>query len=152
MSKIDTLHPKIRAEVQELVNTINNTILTSNVKMIVTQGLRTFAEQDALYKQVPKVTNAKGGQSIHNYGLAFDFCLKKDKTAIWDTMKDFDGDKHSDWMEIVDLFKSKGYVWGGDFKSIKDAPHFEKSFGNTWKQLLAMKNAGKVDKDGYITL
>lgn len=152
MSKIDTLHPKIRAEVEELVNEVNTKILTSDIKMIVTQGLRTFAEQDALYKQVPKVTNAKGGQSIHNYGLAFDFCLKKGKTAIWDTMKDFDGDKHSDWMEVVDLFKSKGYVWGGDFKSIKDAPHFEKSFGNTWKQLLALKNAGKVDKDGYIIL
>ena len=45
----------------------------------VVQGLRTFAEQDALFAQGRSkkgqiVTNAKGGQSNHNYGLAVDLC------------------------------------------------------------------------------
>ena len=152
MSKIDTLHPLIREEVRTLANKANDILLTGSVDMLVTCGLRTFAEQDALYKQVPKVTNAKGGQSIHNYGLAFDFCLVQAGKPIWVDSKDFDGDGIADWMEVVKLFKAAGYVWGGDFRSIHDAPHFEKTFGHTWQQLLAIKQASKIDKDGYVIL
>lgn len=151
MSKIDTLSPLIRAEVQAGVDYVNANILTGSVNMVVTQGLRTFAEQDALFAKKPKVTNAKGGQSIHNYGLAFDFCLVDGKTTIWDTNKDYDGDKHPDWMEVVAYFKSLGYVWGGDFKSITDKPHFEKTFGHTWQQLLAIKKSGKTE-NGYVII
>lgn len=151
MSKILTLHPKIREEVKTLVEKCNNEILTSGVKMLVTQGLRTFEEQDKLYNQRPKVTNAKGGQSMHNYGLAFDFCLFQGGKTIWDTTKDFDGDKQSDWLEVVKVFKDAGYKWGGDFKSISDKPHFEKTFGKTWQQLWGLKRSGKT-VGGYVTL
>ena len=58
--------------------------------------------------------------------------------------KDYDGDKVADWVEVVKIFKSYGWFWGGDFKSIKDSPHFEKTFGKT---LLADYNAGKVITD-----
>lgn len=151
MSKIDTLHPLIREEVQKLVNHVNENILTGNVKMIVTCGLRTFEEQFHLYAQRPKVTNAKAGQSIHNYGLAFDFCLVDGKKTIWDVASDFDGDKQPDWMEVVKVFKTAGYTWGGDFRSFKDAPHFEKTFGHTWQQLLELKKAGKTE-NGYVVI
>ena len=151
MSKIDTLHLKIRAEVHTLVDHINTNVLKSSVQMIVTQGLRTFDEQTKLYNQRPKVTNAKAGESIHNYGLAFDFCLAVGSKLIWETNKDFDGDKFPDWMEVVKVFKDAGYTWGGDFKSIHDAPHFEKTFGHTWKQLLQLKNDGKT-QNGYVIL
>ena len=151
MSKIDTLHPLIKAEVLELVTHVNTVILTGKVKMIVTQGLRTFDEQNKLFAQRPKVTNAKGGQSIHNYGLAFDFCLADGGRTIWDTVKDFDNDKIADWMEVVKVFKAAGYVWGGDFRSITDRPHFEKTFGHTWQQLLAIKQSGKTE-NGYVII
>ena len=151
MSKIDTLHPLIREEVRKLVDVINTTVLKSNVKMIVTQGLRTFDEQTKLYNQKPKVTNAKAGQSLHNYGLAFDFCLADGGRTIWDTVKDFDNDKIADWMEVVKVFKAAGYVWGGDFRSIVDKPHFEKTFGHTWQQLLAIKQSGKTE-NGYVII
>ncbi len=151
MSKIDTLHPLIKAEVLELVTHVNTVILTGKVKMIVTQGLRTFDEQNKLFAQQPKVTNAKGGQSIHNYGLAFDFCLADGGRTIWDTVKDFDNDKVPDWMEVVKVFKAAGYVWGGDFRSITDRPHFEKTFGHTWQQLLAIKQSGKTE-NGYVII
>ena len=151
MSKIDTLHPLIKAEVLELVTHVNTVILTGKVKMIVTQGLRTFDEQNKLFAQRPKVTNAKGGQSIHNYGLAFDFCLADGGRTIWDTVKDFDNDKVADWMEVVKVFKAAGYTWGGDFRSIVDRPHFEKTFGHTWQQLLAIKQSGKTE-NGYVII
>lgn len=151
MSKIDTLHPLIREEVRKLVNHVNTMVLTDDVKMLVTCGLRTFEEQFHLYAKRPKVTNAKGGQSIHNYGLAFDFCLVQHGKTIWDVAKDFDGDKQPDWMEVVAVFKAAGYTWGGDFRSITDRPHFEKTFGHTWQQLLELKKANKTE-NGYVII
>lgn len=50
------------------------------------------------------MTNAKAGQSIHNYGLAVDICMMIDgKTASWDTAKDWDNDKVADWYECVKI-------------------------------------------------
>jgi len=151
MTKIQSLHPTIKDEAQTLVDTANTEILKSGVKMLVTQGLRTFDEQQALFNQRPKVTNAMPGQSFHNYGLAFDFCLVQGDRTIWDTAKDFDLDGTSDWMEVVALFKSHGYAWGGNFRSISDKPHFEKTFGHTWQQLLALRKAGKTE-NGYVII
>lgn len=46
-------------------------------------GIRTYDEQDALYNKRPRVTRARGGQSMHNFGLAADFCLFRDGQDIW---------------------------------------------------------------------
>lgn len=63
---------------------------------------------------------------MHNYGLAFDICLELDgKIISWDVDKDFDDDRIADWMEVVDVFKALGFKWGGDWKTLKDMPHFE---------------------------
>ena len=136
LERIEKLHPFIKDEVKKLVDTINTSILTGTAKVRIAQGLRTFAEQDILYKQRPKVTNAKGGDSIHNYGLAVDIVLVIDgKTASWDVKKDFDKDAQSDWMEVVQVFKKAGYSWGGDWRTFKDMPHFEKTKGLTLQQI-----------------
>jgi peptidoglycan L-alanyl-D-glutamate endopeptidase CwlK len=58
----------------------------------------------------------------------------------WDTLADFDRDGESDWSEVVAVFEAAGYVWGGRFSSIKDNPHFEKTFGNNWRVLLDRYN------------
>ncbi|MEK4474367.1 M15 family metallopeptidase [Paenibacillus sp. FSL R7-0048] len=114
------------------------------VNIVITQGLRTIAEQDALYAQGRTkpgsiVTNAKGGTSYHNYGLAIDFglLLPDGKQVSWDLKRDGDGDKVADWMEVVQEAKALGFEWGGDFVSIKDAPHFQITFGLTTSQLRA---------------
>lgn len=139
--RIKLLHPKIRDEVQEIIKECNS-ILAENIQVRIVQGLRTIEEQDNLYslgrtKPGKKVTNAKGGSSFHNYGLAVDFCLLiNNKEISWDIHKDFDKDNKADWLEIVEIFKKYGFKWGGDFKSIKDYPHFEKTFNNTWQILL----------------
>jgi peptidoglycan L-alanyl-D-glutamate endopeptidase CwlK len=154
LDRIQTLHPKIRQEVADLYKSKIIPALTGNAFCRFAYTLRTFKEQDALYaqgrsnlfdskgKRLGIVTNAKGGQSIHNYGLALDIVLIIDgKVASWDVTKDLDGDKTSDWMEVVKIFKDAGWTWGGDWKSFKDAPHLEKTFGYTWKQLLAKHQA-----------
>ncbi|WP_187477825.1 M15 family metallopeptidase [Amniculibacterium sp. G2-70] len=150
--RISQLHPSVRAEVTRIIEEIDNA-LTGRAAVRISQGLRTFAEQDEIYAQGrsnpgKKVTNAKGGQSIHNYGLAVDIVLIIDgKTASWDTVKDWDNDKVADWYECVKIFAKYGWDWGGNWKTFKDLPHFEKK-GYTWRGLLAKKR----DKSNYVIL
>ena len=74
--RVSKLHPKVR---DEAAKAIDNAELgfPPNMAMRVVQGLRTIAEQNALYAKGrtspgPIVTKAKGGSSYHNYGLAID--------------------------------------------------------------------------------
>ena len=105
------------------------------------QVYRTFEQQAALYakgRTAPgdKVTNAKPGQSYHNYGLAADIVLLLPGGQVsWDRRVDLDKDGRSDWDEVVYVFKQYGWKWGGDWISFKDYPHFEKSFGLSVKEL-----------------
>lgn len=146
--RISKLHPSVRSEVEKIINECN-AVLTGKAKVRISQGLRTFAEQDALFKQRPKITKAKGGQSIHNYGFAVDIVLIIDgKTASWDTQKDWDNDKVSDWNECVKIFAKYGWNWGGNWANFKDLPHFDKIGFNNWRTLIDKPK----DKKGYIIL
>ena len=150
-TRISKLHPSIRAEVTTIIQECD-AALTGKAKVRVTQGLRTFAEQDALYQQgrtTPgkKVTNAKAGHSVHNYGFAVDICLIIDgKAASWDTAKDWDNDQVADWYECVKIFAKHGWAWGGKWKTFKDLPHFEKKGFNNWRTLAKLKK----DKNDYV--
>lgn len=129
IDRILLLHPSIRDRVKDWYLEINKQ-LPKGVRLRFTHTYRSIEEQNALFNQKPKVTNAKGGQSLHNYGLAFDIViLKEDINGKW--VADWKVDKH--WLKVVEYFKSKGFVWGGDFKSIIDPPHFEWNLGKTWK-------------------
>jgi len=157
--RIDKLHPIVRDEVKNIIAECD-AALTGKAKIRITQGLRTFDEQTQLYaigrtKAGKKVTNAKAGQSIHNYGLAVDMCLIIDgKTASWDTAKDWDDDKIADWYECVKIFAKHGWQWGGNWKTFKDLPHFEKKkiartaseLKVSWRALIKLPK----DKDGYV--
>jgi peptidoglycan L-alanyl-D-glutamate endopeptidase CwlK len=100
-----------------------------------------------LFKKIPKVTNAKGGQSIHNYGFAVDMVLIIDgKIASWDIKKDWDNDKISDWDECVKIFAKYGWSWGGSWVKFKDFPHFEKIGFNNWRVLINKEK----DSEGYV--
>jgi len=141
IDRIKTAHPKIREQLLQDYTNANN-LLGKGVRLRFAYVYRSNAEQDALFNKRPKVTNAKGSQSIHNYGLAFDIVMLYDndgngtfEEASYSMIKDFDKDSKADWMEVTNYFKSKGYTWGGDWKSFKDAPHFEMNFGHTWRTL-----------------
>ena len=157
--RTDKLHPIVRDEVKKIIAECD-AALTGKAKIRITQGLRTFDEQAQLYavgrtKAGKKVTNAKAGQSIHNYGLAVDMCLIIDgKTASWDTAKDWDNDKIADWYECVKIFAKHGWEWGGNWRTFKDLPHFEKKkiaramseLKVSWRALVKLPK----DKDGYV--
>lgn len=151
--RIQKLHPSVREEVVEIIKECDVS-LTGKAKIRITQGLRTFEEQDILYSQGrtkpgKKVTNTKAGQSIHNYGFAVDICMIIDKKeASWDIAKDWDNDKVADWYECVKIFAKYGWEWGGNWKTFKDMSHFDKRNLNSWKKLSKLKK----DKNGYVIL
>lgn len=155
IARINLLHPLLRQDAVAVLAEAERA-LTGRAFLRVASTLRTMEEQTALYRQgrsTPgkKVTNAKAGQSIHNYGLALDIVLVVDgKVASWDVKMDWDGDKQSDWMEVVNIFKRHGWSWGGDWRTFKDMPHFEKTFGYAWDRLKIWYDAKKHDKDGYV--
>jgi len=147
LPRIKLLHPKIANEIASLIDAAEKEI-SPNISIRIVEGFRSFKEQDALYAQGRtkpggKVTQAKGGQSYHNYGLAIDFAFltNEGKQLSWDTAKDWDSDNMADWLEVVQVFVKAGYTWGGIWK-FKDQPHFEKIFGYNWKQLLKKYNEG----------
>ena len=153
LKRIAKLHPSVRNEATKIIQECD-AALTGKAKVRVTQGLRTFVEQDNLYQQGrtkpgKKVTNAKAGQSIHNYGFAVDICLIIDgKIASWDTTKDWDNDQIADWYECVKIFAKYGWEWGGNWKKIKDLPHFDKRGFNNWRVLSKLK----LDTSGYVII
>lgn len=147
-NRIATLHPMVRDEVTKIINECNEK-LTGRSQVRISQALRTFAEQDALEKKRPRVTRAKGGQSVHNYGFAVDIVLIIDgKEASWDTHKDWDNDGIADWDECVLVFAKYGWSWGGNWATFKDMPHFDKIGYNNWRVLINKPR----DNQGYIKI
>jgi peptidoglycan L-alanyl-D-glutamate endopeptidase CwlK len=150
LDRIELAHPKIKDELRTQYLECNK-MLPKNCRLRFAYVFRSPEEQSSLFKKRPKVTNANAWQSIHNYGLAFDIVLLYDndgngtfEEASWSLVKDIDKDKTPEWTEVVNYFKSKGWTWGGDWKSFKDAPHFEKTFGYTWRTLKPLIDSGKV--------
>jgi peptidoglycan L-alanyl-D-glutamate endopeptidase CwlK len=151
LSRIETLHPKLRLEAKDIYIQICR-CLTGRAQVRFTQTFRSVAEQHALYAQgrtMPGkiVTWAEGGRSYHNYGLAVDICFLVDgKTISWDTLKDHDGDGLADWMECAKVFENHGWQWGGRWTGGKtDMPHFQKTFGKTTTWLAEQaKKTGRV--------
>ena len=133
-SRIDlsVLHPVFAAKVLEL----HLNCLARGAAYFATSGLRTFGEQNDLYalgRTVPNVdatpqnpmggtvTNAKGGRSYHNWGLAVDFALDKDTTKAglqpnW---------KPEAYVILGEEARKLGLEWGGDWLSFKDYPHVQ---------------------------
>lgn len=146
IDRTNLLHPAVKQEVIDIITKVESGFPVS-MQVRIVQGLRTIAEQDALYAKGrttpgPKVTNAKGGSSFHNYGLAIDFAIMHDKDGngtyeelSWDTAKDFDRDGVIDWQEMVRAFTAAGWEWGGAFRTFPDLPHIQKTFNHTVKQL-----------------
>ena len=82
-------------------------------------GTRTYKEQDALYRKRPRVTKARGGQSMHNFGIAWDIGIFKGKEYFGD---------HPLYAKVGKLYtQTPGITWGGTWTSFVDQPHYQLS-------------------------
>ena len=93
------------------------------VKVFLTATYRSKEEQDILYAKGrttkgPKVTNAKGLQSPHNFkpSMALDVAFDVNGKTDWN-------DKY--FILFAPYMKNPNITWGGGFKSIPDKPHYE---------------------------
>lgn len=132
IKNMGAINPKVKDLAIELV--IRSYHIGINVQ--ITSGLRTYAEQTKLYNQgrtTPGniVTNAKAGQSIHNFGLALDYVLISEDgdKAFWDINRNMNGNQVRDWFEVAAIGKQLGFAWGGDWRSFKDYPHLDMQKG-----------------------
>jgi peptidoglycan LD-endopeptidase CwlK len=157
IERIKTAHPKLREDLEKIYHEANNRLGKSRLRFAYV--FRSFEEQTKLFRSGKNVTKADAGQSYHNYGLAVDIVLLLDKngdgifeTASWDTKADWDKDNIADWVEVVKVFEKYGWEWGGSWKSFKDLPHFQKTFGYKWQQLKVLHAAKKVDSEGYVLI
>ena len=117
--RLSKVHPELARRVQLLIAAM---LVRGHVVEVV-QGLRTFAEQEALYAQGrtkpgPRVTNARGGQSNHNYGLACDLCPFVAGKPDWNAAA-------AVWIALGEEARRVGLEWGGDWKRFQDRPHVQ---------------------------
>jgi peptidoglycan L-alanyl-D-glutamate endopeptidase CwlK len=120
-------------EVQPMARALVQKAALNGIRIKIISGLRTYAEQDELYAQGrtkpgPKVTNARGGYSNHNFGIAFDVGVFEGQKYLPDSVK---------YKVVGALGTDLGLEWGGNWKSIVDQPHFE--LRPTWAADLAEK-------------
>jgi hypothetical protein len=136
-NRLKKVHPELARRVTLLIEELARNGLTVEV----VQGLRTFAEQNELFKQGRTkpgqiVTRAKGGQSNHNYGLAVDLCPFVNGKPQWNDNAAF--------MRIGIEAAKLGLEWGGGWKKFIDKPHVQMP-GLTVAQCLALYNKGGLE-------
>jgi len=141
--RLMTLHPDVRVKAIQFINKAAK----QGIKLRVTHAKRSYAQQDTLYAKGRTtsgkiVTNAKGGQSYHNFALALDVVEMIKGVPQWKT---------KNWDKIGALGKSFGFFWGGDFESLSDRPHFQMNFGNTLTELRSKRISGDAT-NGFVNL
>lgn len=130
-TSINSLKPKVKAAAARFIQRVNDELC---IRLKVTAGFRTIAEQDYEYSKgrtIPgvnvtpnnplgeTVTQLRGGRSNHNSGNAIDVYYATE-TGI---------DKHGILApEIIEIARQEGFEWGGNWIDFKDYPHFEMKF------------------------
>lgn len=133
---ITTLLPQVQLLARSLVHAAD----AIGIEIEVISGSRTYPQQDAIYLQGRaslaevnkarkaagldaigeednhKVTPCKGGQSNHNFKLAFDIGVFQGKNYLGESPI---------YKAVAVLGKQLGLTWGGDFHSHVDEPHYE---------------------------
>jgi peptidoglycan LD-endopeptidase CwlK len=122
---IERLNPVVQPYARELVRRA----AAKGIEVKVIGGFRSIEEQQrlfcqgrdipecsGLYKPGPIVTNARGGHSNHNFGIAFDIGVFQGTKYLPQSPK---------YIEVGKIGRSLGLEWGGDWTTIKDRPHFQ---------------------------
>ena len=126
--KISDLRPTVARLCEQFIEACYDV----GVDILITSTYRDFESQEALYAQgrtAPgrKVTNAKAGQSFHNYRVAFDFVPLVNGKAQWDDSPTF--------RRCGAIAKSLGLEWAGDWVSMKEEAHCQYTGGLTLANL-----------------
>jgi len=135
--KIDDLHPKVAIMCNKFIAECDK----QDIDILITSTYRDAESQNALYAQGRTkpgriVTNAKAGQSWHNWKCAFDVVPLRNGKPVWGTI----GKDLELWNKVGAIGESVGLEWAGRWKRFREFPHFQFTGGLT----LADFQAGKT--------
>ncbi len=125
LTAVDSRSEKVIAtllpEAQPMARALVQKAAAAGITIKIISGMRSYAEQNALYAQGRSqpgnvVTNARGGYSNHNFGIAFDIGVFEGRKYLPDSPK---------YKAVGALGVDMGLEWGGNWKTIVDQPHFE---------------------------
>jgi peptidoglycan L-alanyl-D-glutamate endopeptidase CwlK len=130
---LSDLNPKVAAMCSEFINRCKS----HGIDVIITSTYRDAESQNALYAQGrttagKKVTNAKAGQSFHNWRVAFDFVPVVNGKAMWNDNVLF--------IKCGEIAESVGLEWAGRWKKFNEMAHCQYTGGLS----LADFQAGKT--------
>ena len=119
---LSDLNPKVAAMCSEFINRCKE----QGIDIIITSTYRDAESQNALYAQgrtIPGkiVTNAKGGQSFHNWKVAFDFCPIVNGKPQWADTALF--------TKCGGIAESVGLEWAGRWVKFKELAHCQYTNG-----------------------
>jgi len=135
--RLEDLVPAVQQRAQALVKAAKD----AGVDLLVTSTYRSNEEQAALYAQGRTkpgaiVTNARPGDSYHNWRCAFDVVPLRNGKPVWGTSGP-DGDL---WRKIGEMGESVGLEWAGRWTGkLREMAHFQYTGGLTLAQLKAGK-------------
>ena len=134
---LNDLHPHVKALAQAFVAACAK----QGVDVLITSTYRDADSQNALYAQGrtapgPRVTNAKAGQSWHNWRCAFDFVPIINGKAQWNNPALF--------KQCGEIAEGLGLEWAGRWKTFTEMAHCQYTGGLT----LADLQAGKTIDQG----
>lgn len=127
---IATLLPAVQPRFRAFYKAANDAMAAHGLTVKFISGMRSYAEQDALYAQGrtkpgPKVTNAKAGYSWHNWGTAVDVGVFQGKRYLTESPA-------YDWLGPIG--EACGLEWGARWKT-PDRPHYQFPTGLTMAQM-----------------
>lgn len=120
----------LRPEFEAALVKFEAKLAKAGIKVKRTSGYRSFHEQGALFARGrtlsgPIVTNARGGQSWHNWGLACDYAFVVKGKVTWD----------GPWARFGGIAVECGLEWGGNFEGFIDRPHVQMTGGKKIKEM-----------------
>lgn len=115
---INELNPKVAKLARKLIEECDK----QNIDILITSTYRDAESQNALYalgrtKGGKKVTNAKGGQSFHNWRVAFDFVPIVNGKARYDDLSVF--------KTVGEIGEKLGLTWSGRWTKFPELAHFQ---------------------------
>ena len=146
LKNILSLDPQVVEQFKDFAEAAKVIAAQHGCKYIGISGHRTWKEQNNLYaigrtRPGKIVTNAKGGYSNHNFGIAMDFGVFQDGKYLDNVNPKLASKVHKAVGKIASVY---GLDWGGKWKFV-DEPHFEVATGLT----LAEKRARYI-KNGTV--
>lgn len=120
--KLEDLNPKVRVLCEKFIEKCKS----QNIDVLITSTYRDGKSQDALYAQGRTtagkiVTNARAGQSYHNWRVAFDFVPLVHGKAQWSDVATF--------TKCGEIAESVGLEWAGRWKKFKELAHCQYTGG-----------------------